>query len=602
GHPQNRFWKTIAELFNEPMPASDSESKRNFILSHNLALWDVLHSCEITGADDSTIRNPVPNKFQPILAKSKIRAIFTNGKKATELFQKLCAEEAGMDAVYLPSTSPANRAWHGRAGFMREWGKVLLFLCFMLIVPIYSQELICAPNFEVIELNADVGKSSIETLQSKMDRQSDMRQLIVPSATDHVAVTNNINHQISWAKNRGCLYLLQTRLIRFEKNIQVNAQVMNLNSGDYVFENVYRVPQNDLPLVFERLGNALQHPEFIQIEIAENASIENPENLASRKSLTGLGFSMGYLYLSNLEHTYDARYVYLWDKESIWLEAILSLKINFKEHNSFSHIDNGFRVLYPFSNELKTFYIGAGGGFSWGNGMFVENSLGYLTWRNNMPFRIEATSTALFHDKKSIGGGLRIVTGLSALFNDSLRKAQIKAKEEKAKEKKTERKFKYRFVYGDYYVRLPGYSGTESGTILSAGIATSIPISKNTTFEPGFGLAGRSVTVIRNDRWNGKDRVSEGALSIPAMFKIMPFGGPRFYVEGGGQLDIPFGTSFGYNEKYDSRAAFDLGLALGLGWHIGKRFSFGVRGINGLTNFDKTADSRPIQFEWGITL
>ncbi|MCL2100952.1 MAG: DNA-deoxyinosine glycosylase [Fibromonadales bacterium] len=126
GHSQNRFWKTIAELFNEPMPASDSESKRNFILSHNLALWDVLHSCEITGADDSTIRNPVPNKFQHILAKSKISAIFTNGKKATELFQKLCAKEAGMDAVYLPSTSPANRAWHGKAGFMQEWGKILL--------------------------------------------------------------------------------------------------------------------------------------------------------------------------------------------------------------------------------------------------------------------------------------------------------------------------------------------------------------------------------------------------------------------------------------------------------------------------------------------
>ncbi|MDR2581011.1 MAG: DNA-deoxyinosine glycosylase [Fibromonadaceae bacterium] len=110
GHPQNRFWKTLAELFNEPMPAPDRKSKRNFILSHKLALWDVLHSCEITGADDNTIRNPVPNKFQPMLAKSQICAIFTNGKKATELFQKLCAKEAGMDAVYLPSTSPANRA------------------------------------------------------------------------------------------------------------------------------------------------------------------------------------------------------------------------------------------------------------------------------------------------------------------------------------------------------------------------------------------------------------------------------------------------------------------------------------------------------------
>ena len=124
GHPQNRFWKTLAELFNCPQPAPDRESKRNFILSHNLALWDVLHSCEITGADDNTIRNPIPNKFQPILAKSQICTIFTNGKKATELFQKLCAEEAGQNSIYLPSTSPANRAQQNKPEFMNLWREI----------------------------------------------------------------------------------------------------------------------------------------------------------------------------------------------------------------------------------------------------------------------------------------------------------------------------------------------------------------------------------------------------------------------------------------------------------------------------------------------
>jgi hypoxanthine-DNA glycosylase len=129
GHPQNRFWKTLSELFNEPLPAPDPESKRNFILSHCLALWDVLHSCEITGADDNSIRNPVPNKFQPILAKSQIHTIFTNGKKATELFQKLCVEEAGQSSIYLPSTSPANRAQHGKEEFMRKWNFLSSTLC-----------------------------------------------------------------------------------------------------------------------------------------------------------------------------------------------------------------------------------------------------------------------------------------------------------------------------------------------------------------------------------------------------------------------------------------------------------------------------------------
>ena len=124
GHPQNRFWKTMAELFKEEMPTS-REAKREFVLSHRLALWDVLHSCEIKGAEDSAIKNPIPNKFQPILSKSKICAIFTNGKKATELFQKLCAEEAGMNSIYLPSTSPANRAQQKKPEFMEQWGKVV---------------------------------------------------------------------------------------------------------------------------------------------------------------------------------------------------------------------------------------------------------------------------------------------------------------------------------------------------------------------------------------------------------------------------------------------------------------------------------------------
>ncbi|MCL2207814.1 MAG: DNA-deoxyinosine glycosylase [Fibromonadales bacterium] len=124
GHPQNRFWKTLSELFNCKPPDPDPESKRNFILERNLALWDVLHSCEINGADDNTIRSPVPNKFKPMLAKSKISAIFTNGKKATELFQKLCAKEAGQNSIYLPSTSPANRAQQGKPEFMQLWENV----------------------------------------------------------------------------------------------------------------------------------------------------------------------------------------------------------------------------------------------------------------------------------------------------------------------------------------------------------------------------------------------------------------------------------------------------------------------------------------------
>jgi hypoxanthine-DNA glycosylase len=122
-HPQNRFWATLAAVLGEEI-APDSASKTAFLLAHRVAMWDVLHACEIKGASDAEIRNPVPNLFRPILAASEIAAIFTTGKKATELFNALCSEEAGMEAVYLPSTSPANRAYQRRPEFMAQWMRV----------------------------------------------------------------------------------------------------------------------------------------------------------------------------------------------------------------------------------------------------------------------------------------------------------------------------------------------------------------------------------------------------------------------------------------------------------------------------------------------
>jgi hypoxanthine-DNA glycosylase len=133
GHPQNCFWQTMAKLFGTQKPET-REEKRAFVLSRGIALWDVLHSCEIAGAEDSSIKNPVPNKFQPILKNSKIKTIFTNGKKATELFQKLCAKEAGMNAICLPSTSPANRAQQAKPMFIEEWRKVA-YAKILLIIP-----------------------------------------------------------------------------------------------------------------------------------------------------------------------------------------------------------------------------------------------------------------------------------------------------------------------------------------------------------------------------------------------------------------------------------------------------------------------------------
>lgn len=110
GHPQNRFWKLIATLFDEEIPQSIDE-KKQLILKHNLALWDVIHSCTITGSSDSSIKDVVPNDLSVILRNSRVDRIFANGALSYKMYMKYIFPQTGIEAVKLPSTSPANAAF-----------------------------------------------------------------------------------------------------------------------------------------------------------------------------------------------------------------------------------------------------------------------------------------------------------------------------------------------------------------------------------------------------------------------------------------------------------------------------------------------------------
>ncbi|HEX2985824.1 MAG TPA: DNA-deoxyinosine glycosylase [Caproiciproducens sp.] len=105
-HPQNRFWRVMADLYGKPVPVS-TEEKIGFLLQHHIALWDVLKSCQIEGADDSSIRNPVPNDIPWLLSQTEIINVFTTGSKAAALYRHFFKDTL-IPAVPLPSTSPAN--------------------------------------------------------------------------------------------------------------------------------------------------------------------------------------------------------------------------------------------------------------------------------------------------------------------------------------------------------------------------------------------------------------------------------------------------------------------------------------------------------------
>lgn len=110
GHPQNRFWPMVAEIFGEERPQS-REEKIALALRNHMAVWDVIESCDIVGSSDSSIRNVVPNDLSEILEKSQIKKIFINGKTAEKFYRKYQAKMLDIPAVCLPSTSPANAAW-----------------------------------------------------------------------------------------------------------------------------------------------------------------------------------------------------------------------------------------------------------------------------------------------------------------------------------------------------------------------------------------------------------------------------------------------------------------------------------------------------------
>ncbi len=109
-HPQNRFWKVLATIYNEKTP-NTVEEKKAFLSRNNIALWDTIHSCNITSSSDSSITNIKVNDISKLIKKTKINKIYTTGKKAYEIYQKEIKQTTNIEAIYLPSPSPANATY-----------------------------------------------------------------------------------------------------------------------------------------------------------------------------------------------------------------------------------------------------------------------------------------------------------------------------------------------------------------------------------------------------------------------------------------------------------------------------------------------------------
>ncbi len=125
GHPRNRFWQVMATICNCPVPHT-IEEKKSMLLTNDIAIWDVIDSCDIIGSSDSSIRNVVPADIAGLVKKTQITKIFLNGQTAGKLYRKYIEPNLAfpITAEVLPSTSPANAA-SSTDTLIKVWGETI---------------------------------------------------------------------------------------------------------------------------------------------------------------------------------------------------------------------------------------------------------------------------------------------------------------------------------------------------------------------------------------------------------------------------------------------------------------------------------------------
>ena len=126
GHKQNRFWKLLAYLLDESVPETIDE-KKYMLFKNHIAIWDVIQSCDIRGSSDSSIRNVTPTDIRKNHKTSNKKQKKTNKKTTRALYKKYQLPLTGMEAVTLPSTSPANAAWSFER-LCEAWTRILVNL------------------------------------------------------------------------------------------------------------------------------------------------------------------------------------------------------------------------------------------------------------------------------------------------------------------------------------------------------------------------------------------------------------------------------------------------------------------------------------------
>lgn len=122
-HPQNQFWRLLAEILDTPLLELDYAGRKRALLAAGIGVWDVYGLCQRDGSLDSSIREALPNDFSRVMRVARrLRRVCFNGKTAARFVRQFALQ--GFDTFVLPSSSPAYTLTFG--GKLEHWRAALL--------------------------------------------------------------------------------------------------------------------------------------------------------------------------------------------------------------------------------------------------------------------------------------------------------------------------------------------------------------------------------------------------------------------------------------------------------------------------------------------
>lgn len=115
GHNKNAFWPIMGHLFGAE-PDLCYGLRKGILMTHRVAVWDVLKTCHRLGSLDADIDldSIIVNDFDDFFGRhAQIRDVFFNGMTAEKIYRKYILPTLPERFAYLvyhrlPSTSPTN--------------------------------------------------------------------------------------------------------------------------------------------------------------------------------------------------------------------------------------------------------------------------------------------------------------------------------------------------------------------------------------------------------------------------------------------------------------------------------------------------------------